>query len=268
MCETTLDIPEELERRESRLAAIERAKAELERRAKERYEAEQAEYEEKVARRRAKEAETGKKARGREPKAPEPGPRAKDQVNFTDEESRIMASSEGFVQGYNAQAAVDCDSHLIVAEHVSQSANDKQEMAPALERLDAVRDVIGKPRALLADAGYHSEANVRGCEVAGIEPSIASGRQRHNTPLAQRLEPPVPPPPQRHGVAAMAHRMSTPEGKALYAKRKSTVETVFGVIKEVMGFRRFHLRGVEAVRGEWTLVCMAWNLKRMHGGVA
>ena len=263
-----LDIPEELERRESRLVAIERAKAELERRAKERYEAEQAEYEEKVARRRAKESATGKKARGREPKAPEPGPRAKDQVNFTDEESRIMASSEGFVQGYNAQAAVDCDSHLIVAEHVSQSANDKQEMAPALERLDAVRDVIGKPRALLADAGYHSEANVRGCEVAGIEPSIASGRERHNEPLAQRLEAPVPPPPHTQGVAAMAHRMSTPEGKALYAKRKSTVETVFGVIKEVMGFRRFHLRGVEAVRGEWTLVCMAWNLKRMHGAVA
>ena len=264
-----VDIPEELARRESRLDAIERAKAELERRAAERYEAEQAEYEEKLARRRAKEAQTGKKARGREPKAPQPGPRDKDQVNFTDEESRIMPSSQGFVQGYNAQAAVDCDTHLIVAEHVSQSANDKQEMAPALERLDAVQDVVGKPGALLADAGYLSEGNVKRCEAAGIEPSIASGRERHNAPLAQRLEAAAqPPPPQTRGVAAMVHRMNTPEGKALYARRKSTVETVFGVIKEVMGFRRFHLRGFEAVRGEWTLVCMAWNLKRLHGAVA
>ena len=129
--------------------------------------------------------QTGRKARGREPKAPQPGPRDKDQVNFTDEESRIVPSSQGFVQGYNAQAAVDTESHLVVAEHVSQSANDKQEMAPALERLDAVRDVIGKPGALLADAGYLSEGNVKRCEAAGIEPSIASGRERHNVPLAR-----------------------------------------------------------------------------------
>ena len=260
-----LDIPEELARRESRLDAIERAKEELERRAQQRYEAERAQYEEKLARRRAKEAATGRKARGREPKAPQPGAREKDQVNFTDEESRIMPSSQGFVQGYNAQATVDTESHLVVAEHVSEHANDKQEMAPALERLEAVRDVIGKPRALLADAGYLSDANVRRYEAEGIEPSIASGRERHHAPLAQRLDAAPPsPPPHTHGVAAMVHRMSTPEGKALYAKRKSTVETVFGVIKEVMGFRRFHLRGLSAVRGEWTLVCMAWNLKRMH----
>ena len=121
-----LDIPEELARREARLAAIERAKAEIERRAQERYEAEQAEYEEKLKRRRDTEKATGKKARGREPKAPEPGPRAKDQVNFTDEESRIMPSSEGFVQGYNAQAAVDIDSHLIVkAERCTPSASPR-----------------------------------------------------------------------------------------------------------------------------------------------
>ena len=259
-----VDIPEELERREGRLAAIERAKAELERRAQERYEAERAEYEEKLARRRAKEQATGKKARGREPKAPEPGPRDKDQVNFTDEESRIMASSQGFVQGYNAQAAVDVDTHLIVGEHVSDKANDKQEVAPALERLDAVQEVVGQPQAILADAGYFSEENVTRCEAAGIEPSIASGRERHNPPLAERFEPAAPSGEPGEGVAGMRHRMSTPEGRALYARRKSTVETVFGVIKEVMGFRRFHLRGLAAVRGEWALVCMAWNVKRLH----
>ena len=263
-----LDIPEELERCEARLAAIERAKAEIERRALKRYEAEQAEYEEKLARRRDTEKATGKKARGREPKAPEPGPRAKDQVNFTDEESRIMPSSEGFVQGYNAQAAVDIDSHLIVAEHVSDHTNDKQELAPALRCLDERQEVVGQPRALLADAGYFSDENVKRCEAEGIEPYIASGRERHHRPLAERLAPVPECPAQGDGVAAMRHRMKTPEGRALYAKRKSTVETVFGVVKEVMGFRRFHLRGLEAVQGEWTLVCMAWNVKRMHVAVA
>ena len=259
-----MDIPEELERREARLAAIERAKAEMERRAQERYEAERAQYEEKLARRRAKEQATGRKARGREPKAPQPGPREKDQVNFTDEESRIMASSQGFVQGYNAQAAVDVDTHLIVGEHVSDKANDKQEMAPALERLDAVQEVVGRPRAILADAGYFSDDNVKRCEAEGIEPYIASGRERHNAPLAERLEPAAPGGEPGEGVAGMRHRMKTSKGKALYARRKSTVETVFGVIKEVMEFRRFHLRGLAAVKGEWTLVCMAWNVKRLH----
>ena len=246
-----LDIPEELERREARLAAIERAKAELEHRAQERYEAERAEYEEKVARRQAKEEATWRKARGREPKAPEPGPREKDQVNFTDEESRIMPSAQGFVQGYNAQAAVDVDTHLVVAEHVSDKANDKQELAPALGRLDAVQEVVGQPGAVLADAGYYSDDNVKRCEAEGIEPYIASGRERHNVPLGQRIESTVAPEGvPGDGVAGMRHRMKTPEGRALYARRKSTVETVFGVIKEVMGFRRFSLRGLAAVQGE------------------
>ena len=123
-------------------------------------------------------------------------------------------------------------------------------------------------RALLADAGYFSDENVKRCEAEGIEPYIASGRERHHRPLAERLAPVPECPAQADGVAAMGHRMKTPEGRALYAKRKSTVETVFGVIKEVMGFRRFHLRGLEAVQGEWALVCMAWNLKRMHVAVA
>ena len=250
------------------MAAIERAKTELERRAQERDEAEQAEYEEKLKRRRDTEKATGKKARGREPKPPEPGPRAKDQVNFTDEQSRIMPSSQGFVQAYNAQAAVDIDSHLVVAEHVSNHTNDKQELAPALRCLDEREEVVGQPQALLADAGYFSDENVKRCEAEGIEPYIASGRERHHQPLAERFESIPEGPAQPDGVPAMVHRMKTPEGRALYAKRKSTVETVFGVVKEVMGFRRFHLRGLEAVQGEWALVCMAWNLKRMHVAVA
>ena len=262
--EVELDIPDELARREDRLAAIEKAKAEIERRARERFEAEQAEHEEKLKRREEKEAKTGKKARGRTLKSPQAGPRDKDQVNFTDEESRIMPSSEGFVQAYNAQATVDIDSHLIVENHVTQQTNDKQEIKPALERLQETRDRLGKPDGLLADAGYFSEDNVKCCESDEVTPYIPDSRERHNLPWDKRFQSPPPCPEDADAVTAMQHRLRTPEGKAMYAKRKSTVETVFGIVKEVMGFRRFHLRGFDAAQGEWNLVCMAWNLKRMY----
>ncbi len=259
-----LDIPDELARREDRLAAIARAKEEIDRRARERFETEQAEYEEKLKRRKKQQAKTGKKARGRSPKPPQAGPRAKDQVNFTDEESRIMPSSEGFVQAYNAQAAVDIDSHLIVEHHMTQQPNDKQEIEPALKRLHEVAERLGKPDGLLADAGYFSEDNVKHCEAGEITPYISDSRQRHNLSLEERFKSPLPCLQDADAVIAMAHRLRTPEGKAMYAKRKSTVEPVFGIIKEVLGFRRFHLRGFDAVQGEWNLMCMAWNLKRMH----
>jgi hypothetical protein len=259
-----LDIPDELARREDRLAAIARAKKEIERRAQERYEAEKAEYEEKLKRRQEKEAKTGKKAGGRPPKPPVEGPRDKDQVNFTDEESRIMLSTEGFVQAYNAQAAVDLDSHLIVENHITQQANDKQQIEPALERLNETADRLGKPDGLLADAGYFSEDNVNRCVAEEITPYISGSRQQHNISLEERFKPPLPCPEDAGALAAMVHRLQTIEGKAVYAQRKSTVETVFGIIKEVLGFRRFHLRGLDAAQGEWNLVCMAWNLKRMY----
>lgn len=261
--EFELDIPDELARREDRLAAIAKAKEEIERRARQRFEAEQAEYEAKCKRRREQEEKTGRKARGRAPKQPSAEPQEKDQVNFTDDESRIMPSSEGFVQAYNAQAAVDNDSHLIVANHVSQHCNDKQEVEPSLERLQAVAGSVGKPDGLLADAGYFSEDNVNRCDAEGITPYFSCSRERHNLPLAERLKSPPPCPPDADAVTAMQHRLRTPEGKQVYAKRKATVETVFGIVKEVMGFRRFHLRGHEAVHGEWNLVCLAWNMKRM-----
>ena len=259
-----LDIPDELARREDRLAAIARAKKEIERRAQERYKAEKAEYEEKLKRRQEKEAKTGKKAGGRPPKPPVAGPRDKDQVNFTDEESRIMLSTEGFVQAYNAQAAVDLDSHLIVENHITQQANDKQQIEPALERLSEMEESLGKPEGLLADAGYFSEDNVNRCVAEEITPYISGSRQQHNISLEERFKPPLPFPEDAGALAAMVHRLQTIEGKAVYAQRKSTVETVFGIIKEVLGFRRFHLRGLDAAQGEWNLVCMAWNLKRMY----
>lgn len=259
---TEVDIPEELSRREKRLEKIRQAKAKLEERAQERFEAQQAEYEERMKRRREKEEASGKKPGGRPPEPPQAGPQDKDQVNFTDEESRIMPGPEGYVQGYNAQAAVDIDSHLIVENHLTQQTNDKQQIEPALAGLKQVQEALGKPEGLLADAGYFSEDNVKLCESHELTPYISNHREKHHPPLAETLHP-LPTSDSTDATAAMANRLRTPQGKALYARRKSTVETVFGVVKEVMGFRRFHLRGIEAAQGEWNLVCMAWNLKRM-----
>jgi transposase len=260
-----LDIPLELKRREQRLAVIAAAKAEIEARAQARFQAEQAEYERKLAEREARRERTGRKPGGKPPKVPEPGPRAKDQDSLTDAESRIMPTAGGgFEQAYNAQANVDTETHLIVAQHVTDHTNDKQEVGPALAQLDALPEVLGTVDALLADTGYHSQENLERCAAAGIDPYIPEARQRHNPPLAERLadDPPAPqgePTPSQ----ANAHRLRTRDGKACYAKRKATVETVFGIIKQVQGFRQFLLRGLRAVQGEWALVCLGWNLKRL-----
>lgn len=259
-----LMVPDELKRREDRLAVIRRVKAEIEARAAERYARERAEYEEKLARREAKERSTGRKAGGSPPKEPEPGPQAKDQVNLTDAESRIMPSHGGFEQAYNAQAAVDVETMLIVEQHVSQNPNDKQEVEKTLENLEALESTIGKPDALIADAGYYSAENVERCTAHGIEPYIASGREPHHPPLAERLRPAAPIAEAASDVERMKQRLRTIEGREIYAKRKCTVEPVFGIMKAVLGFRQFLLRGARAVEQEWTLMCMGWNLKRLH----
>ena len=260
-----LDIPAELTRREERLTAIAAAKAEIERRADLRHAEERAEYEKKLDKRQAKEQETGKKSRGKQPKPPTPGPRDKDQVNLTDNESRIMpVSGGGFDQCYNAQASVDVETMLIVGQHLSQNTNDKQELKPALESLTALPDNLRTVDGLLADAGYFSEANVESCLGEQILPFISVRRDAHNQSLKERFAEPEPLPEGADAVTQMKHRLKTQAGRAIYAKRKYTVEPVFGIIKAVMGFREFLLRGVESVRGEWNLVCMAWNLKRLH----
>jgi hypothetical protein len=195
---------------------------------------------------------------------PESSPRAKDQVNLTDEESRIMPTAGGgFEQAYNAQAGIDTATHLIVEQHLTDHTNDKQEGTPVLERLDALPDALGEVDALLADTGYHSRDNLEQCDAAGIAPYIPEARQRHNPPLCERLAEDSPAPSDPCPVEATAHRLRTHAGKVRYAKRKSTVETVFGIIKHVQGFRQFLLRGLRAVQGEWALVCIGWNLKRL-----
>jgi transposase len=260
-----MSIPEELERREERLKVIAEAKAEIERRAAERHAVEQADFEKKQADRAAKQKQSGKKPRGKEPKPPVAGPTDKDQVNLTDEESRIMPSSGGgFKQAYNAQAAVDTETMLIITTHVTQETNDKQQMSPALEALVALPEQFGKVDTIIADCGYYSETNVKDCEAKEIVPYIAIDRQSHNQSVWERFREPEPLPDNADAVARMKHRLKTAAGKAVYAIRKSTVEPAFGVIKAVMGFDRFSLRGCTAVNGEWDLVCIAWNIKRLH----
>ena len=259
-----LNIPEELARREVRLDAIRDAKAEIEARAAERFEREQAEYKAKVKAREDKHKRTGKKPRGKPPAPPTAGPRTKDQVNLTDPDSRIMPESGGgFEQSYNAQAAVDTDTMLVVATGLTQAANDKQQLEPMLEVLGELPEDLGAVTQMLADAGYFSETNVTACLDAAIEPLLAAGRESHHVPWQERLGEPPPLAEPNDAVADMKHRLKTRAGRADYGLRKQTVEPVFGIIKSVMGFRQFLLRGFEAVTGEWSLVTMAWNIRRM-----
>lgn len=259
-----LSIPEELQRREDRLGAIRNAKVEIERRAAERHDREQAAYREKMAERARKEQETGKKPPGKQPQPPVPGPTAKDQVNLTDEESRIMPTSGGFAQCYNAQAGVDVTTKIIVAAHVTQEPNDKQQLEPTLAKMAALPKELGKVTGLISDSGYFSETNVKACESQGITPYIAVDREHHNQDPWDRFREPPALPEDTDAVSRMRHRLKTAAGKATYALRKVTSEPVFGIIKAVMGFRSFQMRGIAVAEGEWNLVCMAWNIKRLH----
>ena len=259
-----MSIPDELARREERLAKLVEARAKIEARANERYEREKAEHQAKLAARQAKTEATGKKPGGKPPEPPVEGARPTDQINLTDEESRIMpVAGGGFDQCYNAQAVVAAESLLVVAAQVVQAPNDKQQIEPMLNKLDALPEDLGKPEILLADNGYFSDANVMLCAAARIEPLIAAGRQSHHPSLRERFAEAPPAPHNPTPLQAMAHRLQTPEGKKLYALRKQTPEPVFGIIKSVMGFRQFLLRGLDNVEGEWSLVTMAWNIKRM-----
>ena len=259
-----VSLPAEIKRREDRLCAMAAAKAKIEARAQVRNEREQTAYEEKVARREAKAKETGRKPGGKPPKPPVPGVQASDQINLTDEESRIMpVSGGGFEQAYNAQAAIDTDTMLVVAPALTQATNDKEQVTPMLEQLAALPEELGTVAQLLADTGYFSAGNVAACEAAGVEPLIAVARDEHHAGWRDRFAEPAPLVDAATPVQRMAHRLKTRTGRATYARRKQTVEPVFGIIKSVLGFRQFLLRGLDKVGGEWRLVCLAWNLKRM-----
>ncbi len=259
-----VSLPDEIKRREDRLAAIATARIKIEARAKERYEQEQAEHEAKLAARAKKEAQTGKKPGGQPPTPPEAGPRAGDQINLTDEESRIMkVAGAGFEQCYNAQVLVDTESMLVLVPHISQDTNDKQQVTPMVKKMQANPEGLNQPNTLLADTGYFSEKNVETCIEAKITPLIAVKRDEHHPKWRDRFTEPDVLAEDASSVDTMKHALKTKDGRAAYALRKQTVEPVFGIIKSVMGFRQFLLRGLENVQNEWTLVCLAWNLKRM-----
>ncbi|MFZ3287589.1 MAG: IS1182 family transposase [Telluria sp.] len=258
-----MEVPKEIALRQQRLAVLDEAKRKLEERAKTRDLAAQAEYEGKLAKRQAK-RDTGKKPGGKDPEPPTSGPQDKDQINLTDEESRIMkVATGGFDQCYNGQVAVDTDSMLIVAAFATQAGNDSQQIAPMLAVLAAQKDQIGVPAQLLADTGYFSAANVNACVANGIEPMIAMKREAHHLPVLERFTEPAQLADDADAVAQMAHRLKTKKGRADYGLRKQTVEPVFGIIKHVMKFRQFMVRGLTQVGHEWNLVALAWNLKRM-----
>ena len=260
-----MSIPDELARREDRLQKIAEARTKIEARGKERFAREQAEHEAKLAAREAKTAATGKKPSGKPPRPPTQGPLLTDQINLTDEESRIMpTSSGGFEQSYNAQAAVDTETMLVVAPNVSQAPNDKREITPILDKVQALPEGLGQVSTLLGDTGYFSAANVKACEAQGIEPMLSMKRESHHIPVLQRFAPDAPAPETDDPVVKMAHRLGTKEGRTLYGLRKQTVEPVFGIIKRVMGWRQMSMRGLDQARGEWSLVTMAWNIKRLH----
>lgn len=259
-----ISLPEEIKRRQDRLAVMEQAKAKIEARARERFEREQAEYQEKLERREVRTAETGKKPGGKLPKPPEKGPLATDQINLTDEDSRIMkVAGGGFDQCYNAQAVVACESMLVVATGLAHAANDKEQVKPMLQEIAALPALLGQVERLLADTGYCSQGNLAACEEARIEPFIAVAREDHHPGWRERFAEPEPLAADAPPLKKMAHKLKTQAGRKLYALRKQTVEPVFGIIKSVMGFRQFLLRGLDKVKGEWTLACLAWNLKRL-----
>ena len=257
-----LILADEIARRQERLANLAQAQAVLEARAQERYQAERTEYEAKL-RAREEKART-RKPRGPQPKPPQPGPRDRDQYNFTDPDSRIMKNSnnDGFDQHYNAQIATDHNSLLVVAHSLSNHANDQAEVEPTL---DALPDALGTPPAGALDTGYFSAANITALEQRGIEPYIAVGRELHHQHWSAYCAQPLAPPPEEASpLVKMAYKLRTEIGQAIYRLRKCTVEPVIGIIKEVLGFRQFSLRGLTAAAGEWCLVCLAFNLKRLH----
>lgn len=259
-----MNLPEEIARREDRIKAIKVAKNKIEARAIERFEQEQAAYQAKLDKREAKSKDSGKPPRGKPPVAPVEGAKDNDQINLTDEESRIMKTAAGgFDQCYNNQIAVDMDSMLIVTTNTVQACNDKQQVEPILELLKDLPVELGTPGNLVADTGYFSEGNVKLCGGQNVTPLIAVSREEHHPePMARFTEPP-PLKKNATEVEKMRHQLLTISGRALYAKRKCTVEPVFGIIKQILGFRQFSLRGLKKVSGEFNLVALAWNLKRM-----
>jgi hypothetical protein len=229
------ELPEELQRRETRIARIREAKQALEERAREQARSE-----------------------GKDPEKAQPTQKA--QYSFTDPESRILKGADGFLQGYNTQIAVEPVFQLIVGQQVTQAANDKQQLVPLVERIE--QQSGQKPQGVVADNGYCSDENLKYLNKRKIEGFVATGKQKHSQRVAPRKPGPLPKGASR--VERMERKLQTQAGAAVYATRKFIVEPVFGQIKQARGFRQFLLRGLEKVRGEWALICMTHNILKFH----
>ena len=257
----------ELARRESRLKKIAEAKAALEQEAREHAEAAKQAAEEKLEERRKKEEERGKKFGGRPAQVLDPEqarPEATAQRNFTDPESRIMPDGGrkgSFVQGYNAQIAVDSKAQIIVAAEITQQTNDKQQLVPMLIQVE--QNMSARPEAVTADTGYFSENQTTDERLNGIDLYVATGKQKHAHPNADVIEPDTPPVASDSAMEKMKQKLKTETGRAIYKMRKAIVEPVFGQIKAARGIRAFLLRGLEKTQAEWKLICATHNLLKL-----
>ena len=239
------ELPEELRRREDRLAAIRAAKGRLEARQREADEA-----------RGRKPGQKRNPKGGRAYKREHGEPHGKAQDNFTDPQSRIMkTSAEGFQQCYNAQVAVEGKNQLIVAVEVSSNASDQGLLTPLVQEVESTHG--RRPATVLADAGYCNEADLAKLQALGVDGHVALGREGRRAVEVDAEKHPA--------KAAMAKKLATEAGRAQYAQRKWLAEAPIGWIKEALGFRRFSVRGLNKVQGEWDLVCLALNVKRMQG---
>lgn len=257
------ELPAELARRETRLRKIRDAKAALEAEARAKAEQAAEQAREKLAERARREAETGKKVGGRPPQVPDPEqaqPAPPAQRNFTDPESRIMkdGATKGFEQAYNAQAAVDSTAQIIVAATVTQEPNDKQQLLPVLEQVQAHCGRL--PAQVSADAGYFNTDQLTDEQLRTVDLYVPPDRQKHGAaapPLSETA------PADASVVEQMRHKLQSAAGQAVYKWRKAIVEPVFGQTKEVRGFRRFSFRGLANVTAEWELICLTHNLLKL-----
>jgi transposase len=257
------ELPEELQRAEGRLAKIRAAKAALEAKAREQAVKDIEDAKARIAEREQKEKANGRRFGGNPPRVPDPEqakPAPKAQRNFTDPESRIQKTADGFIQGYTAVLAVDDVAQVIVAQHVTPSSPEVNELVPIVEEMARL---LGRlPDQLVADAGYWSEANAEHLAAKGIDGYLARGRMKHgeNAPAPPRGRIPA-----KLSVAErMERKLKTKAGRAVYARRKAIVEPVNGQIKQARGFRQFLRRGVERVGQEWSLICTAHNLLKLR----
>jgi hypothetical protein len=255
-------LPKEIARREALRDRLDAARHRLETQAKARAEAERAEYEAKVA---ARDKRKGR-AKGKHPKPPDDTPRVEAQSNLSDPDSRLMRKSKKheYRQAYNAQAVVDAaGSQLILGARVSQCASDRNELVADIAAIPAE---LGPPETVLADNGYANGDEVENLAEAGVEALVATGAEgrRRTHDLRPAKAGAAATEPKAEWLRAMAAKLASDEGRALYKLRQQTVEPVFGIIKAVLGFTGFSLRGLDKVAGEWGLVALAYNCKRLH----